>query len=154
MKLTTPLTVIAAAAIGGTALSAVAFADTRSAQVAGDAPPVTISLRIPRNTQDVATTLDNGREVRTWNYSDGTFWVYAPWVDVRKCTAAPAVGSGRPIAVTHEEGNWSQWALFMTWTANGASRVAATVDLTMTCPASAVIETAGSTAGRVSPPRR
>lgn len=154
MNLSTKLTVLAAAAVGATALSGVAVADYQTAAEVEAVPePVSISLRVPKGANGTAIALDGGRQVQVWNFSDGTLWIHSPWVDVRKCIVAPAVGSGRPIAISHEDAGYRDWTLLYVWTANGSSRAAATVDVDMTCPASAVTTTEQSTAGRVTPPK-
>lgn len=153
MNLSTKLTVLAAAAVGATALSGVAVADFQTADVGSGPEPVSISVRVPKGASGTAIALDDGRQVQVFNYSDGTVWIYSPWIDVRKCIVAPAVGSGRPIAISHEDVGYRDWTLLYVWTANGSARTAATVDVDMTCPASAVTTATQSTPGRVTPPK-
>lgn len=159
MKLNTAISALVIAVVGGTALSGIAVADSRTASLTAGSAPAPISFRIHASDNGTVTKLDDGHEVKTWEYSDGTIWVNAPWVDVRRCTVDPAVGStvgtspSRPIMITHEDANYRDWVLLYAFNATGSTRVAATVDLTMSCPASAMVATAKSVASRVSPPR-
>lgn len=153
MNLSTKITALAAAAIGATALAGGAAADVKTTSAAVGAAPVTITVRIPPSNSGVTHTLADGHTVQTWNFSDGTVWINAPWVDVRKCTVEPVVGSGRPVLATHEAVDYKDWTLLYLWAPNGTSRASGTVDVTMTCPASAVTGAAQRTSAKVTPPK-
>ena len=147
----------AADVIGGTALSGIAAADTQKADGTAGSDTVSITVRATKGEQNVTRTLDDGHLIKTWNFTDGTFWINAPWVDNRKCTVASAFGSGRPILVSHEDVDYKDWTLLYVWAVNGTSRAAATLDVTLTCPSSALIPAAQLAADSVSPtkpPRR
>lgn len=152
MKLSTRITALATAAIGAAALGSAAAADVKTVSAAAGPAPVSINVRIPIGA-GVTHRLDDGHTVVTYSYTDGVVWINAPWVDVRKCTVAPVVGSGRPVLVTHENVDYRDWTLLFLWAVNGTSRASAVVDVTMTCPASAVTATAQRTDRRVTPPK-
>lgn len=156
MNLKSKVTALAAGAVGATALTSVAAADFKTAQAAAGPAPVSFSIRVPV-ANDVTHRLDDGHTVRTWNYTDGTVWVHAKWVDVRKCTVAPVVGSSRPVLAAHENANYVDWLLISLWAPSGTSRASGMVDVTITCPASAVIAAAQQAPAEVTPakpPRR
>lgn len=153
MNLSTRIAALATAAIGAAALAGTAAADVKTASAAAGPAPVSINLRIPISSTGVTHRLDDGHTVVTYSYTDGVVWINAPWVDVRKCTVAPVVGSGRPVLVTHENVDYRDWTLLLLWAVNGTSRASAVIDVTMTCPASAVTATVQRTDRRVTPPK-
>lgn len=157
-KLSPKLTALAAATvIGGTALSGIAVAQNQSAGVAAGSDTFSISVRAHKGDSGVFTTLSDGHQVQIWNYADsGTVWLYAPWLDHRSCTLEPVVTAGRPGLATHEDYLYRDWTGINLWTASGTARQPGTVDITLTCPASAVIAGQGFAGGFSAsrPPRR